>query len=223
MAEKKILILHEDESNNELARALKRAFAFVDPDIDIDLKLFDDILNDIQLQPSHLLIVDSSSTSSSSLTPGFRFLRKYWTMLIENNKNYSPAILFPSVETIQLLIRRDARHIVGCAEGCEILPIPFCLKDVSDGIGKNAEKGINIETVKKYLRWSCELRMEEILEHAWKNFESPYSLLRGALCFNDITGKTFAHMKQELDQRGGREASEEFDIYDVAIKKKTDR
>ncbi|MEW6419324.1 MAG: hypothetical protein AB1480_14630 [Nitrospirota bacterium] len=220
MSEKSLLIA-SDDPQSELSRSFERALRFLfEEKYNIDKVSYEDEekAKYSKSSSSDILFILDTDSLASSYTKGIHFLRKCWAEVIKN-KNDPPPVILLSFDAVKKLIRKDPRHIFACAEGIDSITLPFCLKDVIDRIESNAGR-INIETAKKYLRWSCELKIEAILEHAWKNFESPYSLLRGACYVNDITGKTLSRMVDELNKRpGGKEANEEFDIYNAVIRK----
>lgn len=214
---KKSLLITSNDSGSELSRAFKRSLKFLLNKDKEEYNLEEASYNDSYSKSPDILLILDTNSHNSFYTDGIHFLRKYWAELIKK-KDVSPPVISLSFNCFQDLIRKDPRHIVTFSEGVYPITIPFPLKNIIGRIEKNADKRIGIETLKKYLRWSCELKMEGIIEHAWKNFKSPHSLLRGACYVNDITGKTFSRMKYKIDQRGGKEANEEFDIYDAATR-----
>jgi len=181
------LLIACDELKGELSRAFERVLKFL---LDEKFKI-EKVLHEIKWEekppepPAVLLILDTNP-QGSSYTSGIDFLRKFWARRL--SQNLPPTILL-SFDTPQKLFQRDTRHIVILLEGVEHITIPSRLEDIIRKI-ENPPAKPDVETVKTYLKISCELGFERRIEHARRNFIAPYSLILGAMYVKHITAET---------------------------------
>jgi len=144
---------------------------------------------------------------------GIRFLRRHWAELVKYNLAPSPAI-FLSLQNIQELVRRDKRYFVLHSEGVEVLSVPFQIASLREIIQRLVDRPLSTESIKSHLRQSADLASGAIIEHKWKNFAAPLSLLRGARAVGDIDGNTYQSVLKAL-QKNDEAAYEETFIYEA--------
>lgn len=210
MAEKSLLIAC-DEPEGELSLAFERALSFLSDDkYEIKSLPYENCYSE---RPALFLILDVDS-NTSTYTKGIAFLRKYWAERIKR-KEESPSGILLSFNSFQELIEQDPRYIVVCSKGIEVITIPFSLKDIVHALENNAGKKIDIETMKKYLRWSCELSQQ--LSHDLKNFDAPYSLLIGACFAGDFKDREDAFIEAEETLKRRMPSNKELEIYHTSI------
>ncbi|MEK7846751.1 MAG: hypothetical protein AAB257_07300, partial [Nitrospinota bacterium] len=172
--------------------------------IDSAQKAVEKLLKDVSL----IIILDFEVNSDY-----IYFVRRYWAEIIKY-KNNPPPVIFISLNRLQDLIEKDRRYFVLLAKGVEFVTIPFSLIDVMSMIQKNANKSLSAQTLKEYIKQSCDLTSEGILQHAWRNFTAPYSLLKGAYYVDNIDSASYRGVLKKLQERD-KNAWEEIEIYDA--------
>ena len=205
---KKSLLIASDYTGNELAYAFKRALRFslneeYEIECDSYIKQLESLRTNVErYSPPDIIFI--LNTDPEDYTAGIHFLREYWAELIIYKKKEakSPPVILLSFDSVQELIRKDIRHIVASSEGVEVITVPPILEDILIKIKKNEGKKIDLEMMKKCLRYSCELSHPQ-LGHDLINFVSPPCLLVGALRSGDFQSRTniFLDTMDELERR----------------------
>lgn len=157
------------------------------------------------------IIVDVTARSDD--IKGIKFLRKYWAEMVKL-ESIPPPVIFIALYDLQELVRRDWRHLVLNIEGVEVVTLPFSLNNLEKRIRKNVNKLLSTDMVRDYLRISSDLVSLGIIEHAWRNFAAPYSLLKGANYVDDIDNISYRNLLRKLQDKS-KEAWEEVSIYDA--------
>lgn len=144
---------------------------------------------------------------------GIGFMRRYWAEILRYN-HVPPPVIFLSFDSIQELVRQDKRNFVLHSAGIDVVTVPFSLESLQNRIHELADKRPLVHIAREYLRRSADLAAEGIIEHKWKNYATPYSLLRGAKSIGDIDLVAYQTLLEIL-QKGDEAAREEIFIYDA--------
>lgn len=145
---------------------------------------------------------------------GIRFLRKYWAEIIRND-NVPPPAIFVSMDSLQDLIRKDSRYFVLNADGVDIVKFPVVdPAALGNKVLEKAGVSLSVAITRKFLKGSCDLAADVLIEHAWRNFGSPYSLLKGANLIDDIDESEYRSLLKRLHGKNVS-AWEEVSIYDA--------
>lgn len=214
----KSLLIVSDNPAGELASALERALKFLaDGKYKINKMSYEFKWERPPKSPDVLLILDDNP-QDSSYTAGIHFLRNLWKNLIEKGE-LSPPIILLSFNSLKDLVRKDHRSIVTCAENISLITMPFALKDIKEEIELVADKKIDSEAQKQFLKWSCGIDVGTTSEHAIKNFFGPYSLLMGAYYSGELPRDTLLNLLKKFQERV---SSEELNIRYAVTKPKID-